>query len=62
MSRQEATPRPGEREHGLRCPSCGCGHWRVIYTRPRSGGRLVRRRECRHCGRAVITTEKLNGK
>ncbi|KAA0215777.1 MAG: hypothetical protein DYG94_06430 [Leptolyngbya sp. PLA3] len=57
---QAATPRKDE--PGLRCPVCGCGHWRVIYTRRRSGGRLVRRRECRHCGKTVTTTEKLNGR
>lgn len=56
MTRQE------DSDYGLRCPTCGCAHWRVIYTRRRSGGRLVRRRECRHCGKTVITTEKLNGK
>lgn len=59
---QAPMPRQDEPEYGLRCPACGCGHWRVIYTRPRLGGRLVRRRECRHCGKKVTTTEKLNGK
>lgn len=42
---------------GIRCPKCGCGHWRVIYTRPALGGILRRRRECRHCGRRITTTE-----
>lgn len=44
---------------GLVCLKCGCGHFRVIYTRPKSGGRIIRRRECRHCGRRVITTEQV---
>ena len=43
---------------GLVCRQCGCKHFRVIYTRPAWGGRLVRRRECRHCGKRVTTWEK----
>ena len=43
---------------GIRCPTCGCGHFRVIYTRRALGGRLIRRRECRHCGRRLTTTER----
>ena len=46
---------------GLRCPKCGCGHFRVIYTRRAWGGRIVRRRECRNCGRRITTTEHING-
>lgn len=45
-------------DRGIRCPKCGCGHWRVVYTRPATGGRLVRRRECRYCSRRVSTTER----
>lgn len=43
---------------GLRCPRCGCQHFRVIYTRSAWGGRILRRRECRHCGRRMTTHEK----
>ena len=50
--------RPVNDDRGIRCPACGCGHWRVIYTRPSSGSRLVRRRECRHCGRRIVTYER----
>lgn len=46
---------------GIRCPACGCGHFRVIYTRKTIGARIVRRRECRHCGRRVTTTERVSG-
>ena len=46
------------RQRGLVCRHCGCKHFRVIYTRPAWGGRLVRRRECRHCGRRMTTWEK----
>ena len=48
-------------DRGIRCPKCGCGHFRVIYTRKAARGRLVRRRKCRHCGRRVTTTEQLLG-
>jgi transcriptional regulator NrdR family protein len=61
MSHADAQAKVAAEQNGLRCPKCGCAHWRVIYTRARSGGRLVRRRECRHCGKAVITTERVNG-
>ena len=42
---------------GLECPRCGCAHFRVLYTRRALGGRLLRRRECRHCGRRITTYE-----
>jgi transcriptional regulator NrdR family protein len=43
---------------GLECPRCGCRHFRVIYTRPRNGS-ILRRKECRHCGRRVVTRERI---
>ena len=44
-------------KRGLECRRCGCAHFRVLYTRRALGGRLLRRRECRHCGRRVTTYE-----
>lgn len=49
--------RKREDARGIRCPTCGCGHLRVIYTRRAWGERVIRRRECRHCGRRVSTVE-----
>lgn len=46
---------------GLRCRHCGCGHFYVIYTRRAWGGKLVRRRECRHCGHRITTCERVIG-
>lgn len=46
-----------DEQRGLRCPKCGCEHFRVIYTRRTWGGKIMRSRECRHCGRRVITYE-----
>ena len=43
---------------GIACPGCSCRHFRVLYTRRALGGRLLRRRECRHCGRRVTTYEQ----
>jgi len=43
---------------GLECPRWGCRHFHVLYTRAAIGGRILRRRECRHCGRRVTTWEK----
>ena len=48
-------------QRGLRCPRCGCGHFRVVYTRPTRDGRIMRRRQCRPCGRRVTTIERLGG-
>jgi len=47
---------------GLVCRTCGCRHFHVLYTRRASRGRLMRRRECRHCGRRVTTSEQVVGK
>lgn len=44
-------------QHGLICPHCGCRHFQVLYTRRAMGGKLLRRRACRHCGRRITTSE-----
>jgi len=49
-------PRP-EEKRGLECRACGCRHFRVLYTRAAWGGRILRRRGCRHCGRRITTYE-----
>jgi len=41
---------------GVVCPRCGCADLRVRNTRY-SMGRIVRYRECRHCGRRLTTYE-----
>lgn len=43
---------------GLVCRGCGCQHFRVVYVKHRSGGVVIRRRECRHCGRRTTTREQ----
>lgn len=45
-------------DRGLRCRHCGCRHFYVIYTRRAVGGKLVRRRKCRHCGQRITTWER----
>lgn len=42
---------------GLACPRCACRHMRVVYTRPRAS-QIIRVRECRHCGKRVLTRER----
>lgn len=49
---------PADSKRGLECRWCGCKHFRVIYTRAVRGSRLVRRRECRHCGKRMTTYER----
>jgi transcriptional regulator NrdR family protein len=44
---------------GLRCWHCGNKELRVVYTRPRSGGTVLRRRECLGCGQRFSTWERM---
>jgi transcriptional regulator NrdR family protein len=53
----ESPPDPGD-HIGLRCRRCGHQRFRVLYTRPRLGGKLVRRRQCRQCGERFTTWER----
>ncbi|MGW8256624.1 MAG: NrdR family transcriptional regulator [Thermoguttaceae bacterium] len=45
---------------GLECPKCGCRHLYVVYTRQRMK-KILRVRECRHCGRRITTWEQAIG-
>ena len=45
---------------GIECPRCGCRHFFVVYTRPQTG-KIVRRKECRHCGHRITTFERKIG-
>jgi len=42
----------------LACPECGCAHLPVLYTRRRNGC-MKRVREGHHCGRRIVTRERL---
>jgi len=55
---QATDKRTPTQNRGLECPQCGCAHFRVLYTRRALGGRLLRRRECRYCGRRITTYEQ----
>jgi len=44
-------------DRGLRCPRCGGGKFRVIYTRAARGGWIIRRRQCQTCDLRVSTVE-----
>ena len=50
-----------EETRGLQCPRRECGHFHVVYTRLAAGGRTMRRRRCRHCGRRITTYEQSIG-
>lgn len=45
---------------GIECPSCGCRHLYVVYTRHRANA-VVRVRRCRYCQRRLVTHERLAG-
>lgn len=59
MSETVIKPKREPEPRGIRCPGCGCGHFRVVYTRSALRGRVMRRRECRYCGRRITTYEGL---
>ena len=46
---------------GLVCPECQCRHFFVVYVRRVKKQRVMRRRECRNCGRRITTYEKVSG-
>jgi len=60
MAQSVESRKPAEKR-GLECSRCGCRHFRVLYTRRAIGGRILRRRECRHCGRRMTTYEQQAG-
>jgi len=60
MSEETTTTEP-RADYGLECRACGCREFRVVYTRKTWGNRILRRRECRHCGRRMTTWEKASG-
>jgi DNA-directed RNA polymerase subunit RPC12/RpoP len=47
-------------DRGIECPLCGCRDLRVVYTRPQVDECIMRRRQCRYCGRRVTTIERPN--
>ncbi|MDI1342835.1 MAG: hypothetical protein PSV22_01870 [Pseudolabrys sp.] len=58
--RKDATPKSDQaldEEQGLRCPKCACQHFYVVWTRARADRSIRRRRECRHCGHQITTSE-----
>ena len=48
-----------EPEQGLECPTCGCRHLPVLYTRHRDK-QTIRVRQCRNCGRRIVTRERVD--
>lgn len=58
MAKANGRSESRERDQGLECPRCGCRHLPVLYTRHRTK-KIVRVRQCRHCGRRVITYEAI---
>jgi len=55
---RQREPAEDTEDRGLVCRGCGCRHFRVIYTRPVRGGKIMRRRECRNCGKRITTWEQ----
>jgi transcriptional regulator NrdR family protein len=49
-----------EHEIGLECPDCGCRDFRTVRT-TRKADHVQRVRQCRHCGRRVVTWERIAG-
>jgi transcriptional regulator NrdR family protein len=60
MAGKDKNPESNTRAAGLECPRCGCRHLYVVYTRQRLK-KILRVRECRHCGRRINTYEQPAG-
>lgn len=58
---EETATKGGRDQRGLECRICGWQHFRVIYTRAAIGGRVIRRRQCRNCGKRMTTYERALG-
>lgn len=52
-----AVSKPDAATKGLTCSACGCQHFSTTHTEPLRDGRIRRRKECRHCGRKLVTYE-----
>jgi transcriptional regulator NrdR family protein len=39
------------------CLRCGCCHFHTTHTEPLRDGRIRRRKECRYCGKKIVTFE-----
>ncbi len=61
-SGERSAARRAHRRSGGQGGRHGGRSWRVVYTWPAPGGRIVRRRECLACGRRISTTEKVVGR
>jgi hypothetical protein len=57
----DADNRPLNARLGLVCVGCGNGRLKVVYTRHGANGRIVRRRECKKCGKRITTWERMIG-
>lgn len=58
----EPTPKAEpELERGIVCRDCRGAHFFTLETRKLPGGRVMRRRECRGCGRRITTYERAFG-
>jgi transcriptional regulator NrdR family protein len=49
-------------DRGLRCHKCDYDMLRVVYTRRRTGGVIMRRRQCLNCGSRITTWERAIGR
>lgn len=58
MNQQLPTEGKLSENRGIVCSQCGGIELRVIYTRKSWGNRIIRRRECRQCGRRLTTYER----
>ena len=58
MSTRKTKTAENETAKGLVCPKCGCRHLLVVYTRPKLE-HVLRVRACRHCGKRMMTRERL---
>ena len=58
MNEQATKPTVREHDNGPTWRYCCCKHFRLVHAGPTRGGRILRRRECRRCGKRMTTWER----
>jgi transcription elongation factor Elf1 len=60
MTEKRRKDAPEKPPRSLECPDCGCEHFEVVWVahKPR---KIIRRKQCRNCGRRIRTIERLDG-
>ena len=60
MANEPKTKDSEPKFQSLECPRCRCRHMYTVETKS-TPHRIIRTRQCRHCGRRIKTYEQFSG-